>query len=141
MNPELTAALLRALEAGGYNAKSGRLRDGCIFPGCESDSPHDEDLLYARVSGSVGYSPYPPQDCERLGEPERTPEQVAQVSRAILDWCKQECDSRLIEFSAHADRPDNWTFKADGNNLFAPPAPLDIAVKELKAYFRYLERV
>lgn len=115
-----------------------RLRNGCIYSFGPSDY-HSLDVLWSRTMGNPGYSPYPPQDTN-YGESPRTPEQIREVENAILDWCDKQCFDHDIEFSAHKDAK-GWIFTLDGANLFAPPAPLDVAVKELKAFLRYLERV
>lgn len=138
MNPALEAELLKALEANSYNSAPARLRDGCIFHTGPSDY-HSLDVLWSRTMGSPGYSPYPPRDTN-FGESPRTPEQIREVESAILDWCDSECFNRDYGFSARKD-VKGWIFVLNGVNLFAPPAPLDVAVRELKVYFRFLDVV
>lgn len=133
MISKCTNELLQALKAGNYNAPPARTRDGCIMY-FGPDDPHSLDLLWSRTMGYPGYSPYPPQDTD-FGESPRTPEQIREVEDAILKWCDEQCFDRSIEFKPVKD-VKGWIFVLNGSNLFAPPAPLDVAVKELKAYLK-----
>lgn len=133
MNPTLKKKLLKALEGGSYDAAPARLRQGCIYGFNLPDDPHELDVLWAKVSGTPGYSPYPPTDL-LYGERERTSFQIEEVLFAQLEWCRLECDKFGIQFDFHRQPDGLWVFRVDGANLFAPPLPLNDAVRQLQKY-------
>lgn len=86
MDLDLYEKLVVALGGGGWNARPARLRQGTIFGIDLPEDPHELDVVWASITGSPGYQPYPPTDWELWGEPERTPEQVEEVTQAIIRW-------------------------------------------------------
>lgn len=88
--------LLKALEAGGYNAAPSRLRQGSVFLGYDPDwSEHEWDLCYVRISGDVGYRPYPPTEFYGNEQP-RTPEQIQEVVDAAHAYALRDYDPTCV---------------------------------------------
>lgn len=76
---KVTEELLKALEAGNYNAAPRRLRQGSPNLGYDPDwTEHEWDVWYTNFTGDVGYSPYPPTVFYGDEKP-RTTEEIAEI--------------------------------------------------------------